>query len=101
MDSNPQNRPTAEYVFSKIEGWKLILESENLTEDIDIDIKKKFTDADDIIQITSLKSSFESQNKYYSRSIDVQSIMKSYREFASSNLEFSQDIGFNDLSISN
>ncbi|RIB26866.1 kinase-like domain-containing protein [Gigaspora rosea] len=97
MDSNPQNRPTAEYVFSKIERWKSILEFENLTVDIDIDIKKKFTDADDIIKISSLKSSFDSQNKYYSRSIDVQSIMKSYREYASSNLEFSQDIGFNNL----
>ncbi|RIB27751.1 kinase-like domain-containing protein [Gigaspora rosea] len=56
MDSNPQNRPTAEDVYLKINQWKTILESENLTEKEELDIKNKFIVADTIIKKTLLKS---------------------------------------------
>ncbi|RIB04924.1 hypothetical protein C2G38_2221079 [Gigaspora rosea] len=73
---NPQNRPTAEDVYSKINQWKTILESENLTDKEELDIKEKFIDADRIIKQTSLKSLSISQNKYCSALIDVPRIIE-------------------------
>lgn len=93
MNSNPQSRPTAEYVHSKIIKWKKIIESENLTEDI----KKKFTDADKIIKITSQESSSASQNKYYS--INLQKIIKSLKVSTSSILELPYNHSVNELSL--
>ncbi|RIB12647.1 hypothetical protein C2G38_2200047 [Gigaspora rosea] len=76
MDSNPQNRPTAEYVHLKINQWKTILESENLTDKEELDIKKKFIDADSIIKQTLLMLLSSSQDKYCSTLIDVQGIVE-------------------------
>ncbi|RIB00446.1 hypothetical protein C2G38_2150867 [Gigaspora rosea] len=76
MDSNPQNRPSAEYVYSKVDQWKTIMESENLTNNEELDIRVKFIDADDIIKKTSLESLSMLQNKYSSKLIDVQEITK-------------------------
>ncbi|RIB05428.1 kinase-like domain-containing protein [Gigaspora rosea] len=56
MDSDPQNRPTAECVHLKINHWKTILEAENLTDNEELYIKKQFIDADNIINKTSLTS---------------------------------------------
>ncbi|KAF0523213.1 hypothetical protein F8M41_015438 [Gigaspora margarita] len=79
MDSNPQNRPTAEQVYSIINRWKIILESENLTDE-ETDIKKKFDDADSIIKKLSLNSlSSSNQNIYYSTQIDTQKIIESLK----------------------
>ncbi|KAF0441539.1 hypothetical protein F8M41_003786 [Gigaspora margarita] len=75
MGSNPQNRPTAEYVYSKINQWKTILVSENLTDE-ELDIKKKFIDSDRIIKQTTLKSLSIFQNKYCSALIDVPKIIE-------------------------
>ncbi|RIB26539.1 kinase-like domain-containing protein [Gigaspora rosea] len=79
MDSNPQNRPTAEYIYLKINQWKTIMESENLTDEEELDIKKKFINADSIIKKTLLESLSSFQNKYYSTLIDVQEIRRSLK----------------------
>ncbi|RIB19939.1 hypothetical protein C2G38_2180526 [Gigaspora rosea] len=79
MDSNPQNRPTAEYIHLKVKQWKTILESENLTDKEELDIKKKLIDADTIIKQTSLKHLLEHKNKYYSKLIAVQGITRNLK----------------------
>ncbi|RIB22746.1 hypothetical protein C2G38_2033338 [Gigaspora rosea] len=76
MDSNPKNRPTAEYVYSKVNQWKTILDSENLTDKEKLEIKEKFIDADRIIKQTTLKSLSIFQNKYCSALIDVPKIVE-------------------------
>ncbi|CAG8763242.1 5260_t:CDS:1, partial [Gigaspora rosea] len=51
----------------------------NLTDE-EVDIKKKFNDADRIIQSTSLKSLLSTnQNIYYSTRIDVQKITENLK----------------------
>ncbi|RIB01845.1 kinase-like domain-containing protein [Gigaspora rosea] len=105
MDANPQKRLSAEFVNSKFIQWKIILESENLSDE-ELDIKKKFIDADNIIKAISLKSLTMIQNKYCSTLIDVQKITKNIRvstqfghsiskQFGSSTLELPDNI--NDL----
>ncbi|RIB07576.1 kinase-like domain-containing protein [Gigaspora rosea] len=79
MDSNPQNRPSAEYINSKIKQWKKIIESENLTDKEELDIKKKFIDADNEIKEMTLKSLSVLQTKYCSTLIDVKEIIKSLK----------------------
>ncbi|RIB05358.1 kinase-like domain-containing protein [Gigaspora rosea] len=102
MDSDSQKRPTAKYIHSKIVQWKIIMESENLTNE-ELDLKNKFINADEIIKKTSLKSLSNLQNKYYSTLIDVQGIIKSLKvptnfacstveQFASSSFELPNDI---------
>ncbi|RIB30427.1 kinase-like domain-containing protein [Gigaspora rosea] len=78
MDSNPQNRPSAEYINSEINQWRTILKSENLIDE-KLDIKKKFIDANSIIKKLALKSLSMMQNKYCSSLIDVQEITKSLK----------------------
>ncbi|CAG8635109.1 1652_t:CDS:2, partial [Dentiscutata erythropus] len=79
------------------------MESENLTDEEELDIKKKFIDADCIIRRTLLKSLSTHQNKYYSTLIDVQGIIKSLKvstqfscstskQFASSTFEVPSNI---------
>ncbi|RIB03658.1 kinase-like domain-containing protein [Gigaspora rosea] len=102
MDSDPQKRPTAKFIHSKIVQWKIIMESENLTNK-ELDLKNKFINADEINKKTALKSLSNLQNKYYSTLIDVQEIIKSLKvptnfacstveQFASSSLELPNDI---------
>ncbi|RIB22334.1 kinase-like domain-containing protein [Gigaspora rosea] len=79
MDSISQNRPTAEYVHSKIDQWKTILKSENLTDEKELDIKNKFIYADSIIKKMSSKSLSMLQNEYCSKLIDVPEITKSLK----------------------
>ncbi|RIB15598.1 kinase-like domain-containing protein [Gigaspora rosea] len=100
MDPNPQNRPSAEYINLKIKQWKKIIESENLTDKEELDIKKKFIYADNVIKEMTLKSLSVLQTKYCSTLIDVQEIIKSIKvsipsisqQLASSTLELPSDI---------
>ncbi|KAF0467438.1 hypothetical protein F8M41_026001 [Gigaspora margarita] len=78
MDPNPHDRPSAEHINSKINQWKTILETENLTDE-ELDIKKKFIDANSIIKKLSLKFLSMMENKYCSSLIDVQEITKSLK----------------------
>ncbi|RIB20889.1 hypothetical protein C2G38_2079718, partial [Gigaspora rosea] len=77
--------------------------SENLTDKEELDIRKKFIDADDIIKKISLESLSKLQNKYCSKLIDVREIIKSLevsaqfshsilRQFASSTIELPSNI---------
>ncbi|CAG8550484.1 8856_t:CDS:2 [Dentiscutata erythropus] len=52
------------------------MESENLTEEEDLDIKNKFLEADSIIKKTELKSLSMLQSNYCSTLIDIQEITK-------------------------
>ncbi|RIB20986.1 kinase-like domain-containing protein, partial [Gigaspora rosea] len=101
MDPNPQDRPSAKDITSKIKQWKKIIESENLTDKEELDIKKKFIDADNEIKEMILKElSLMLQTKYYSALIDVQEIIKSVKvstpsisqQLASSTLEHPSNI---------
>ncbi|RIB12797.1 kinase-like domain-containing protein [Gigaspora rosea] len=90
MNSNPQMRPNAEYVHLKISQWKTILDAKILTDKEELDIKKKFIDADNLIKKTSLMLLSSPQNKYSSKLIDVQGIIESQshsitKQMASSN----------------
>ncbi|RIB22741.1 hypothetical protein C2G38_2033335 [Gigaspora rosea] len=66
MDSDPLKRPNAKAIYSKINQWKKILEAENLTDKKELDIKKKFIDANSIIKKKSIISLSTSQDKYVS-----------------------------------
>ncbi|CAG8535300.1 13909_t:CDS:2, partial [Dentiscutata heterogama] len=52
------------------------MESENLTEKEDLDIKRKFLEADSIIKKTELKTLSMLQSNYCSTLIDVREITK-------------------------
>ncbi|RIB25740.1 hypothetical protein C2G38_2066781 [Gigaspora rosea] len=75
MNSNPQKRPNAEAIYSKINRWKTILEAENLTDEKELDIKKKFIDANSKIKETSTIPISKSQSKYTSTFLSSQSIL--------------------------
>lgn len=74
MDSNPKKRPTAKEVNLKLNQWRLILESEDLTDNKLIEIKKEFLVANDAIKLMLVDLPKHPNFIYTSKLINTQHI---------------------------